>query len=308
MEGPGRNLEASAVTAIVPMLIMVPFWLLALLVVWFPVGLLSDVGYWWFPAIWALLGLTLFVRPVQVAVMTPLYGAVPPSEAEYAKLQPIWNELLRRIGLRDDHYLLRILPSDDLNAFACGGHLVVVTSFAVTELSDEELAGVLAHELSHHLGFHTVALTFGHWLSIPVVSVARIGFFLQNVARAATDSFASHSRVLTVVGRITAKLLTAVSWVFLAALYASDAATNLVSRSSEYTADRRAIEMGYGAQLATALRRVIGLRGSDRSTGWRSRLEVSHPPALTRVSLIEAHLRRNPHRPHRSVPPGHGRQ
>ena len=48
---------------------------------------------------------------------------------------------------------------------------------------------MLAHELSHHLGLHTAALTLGHWLSLPVVLLARFGFFLQNVARAATDSF-----------------------------------------------------------------------------------------------------------------------
>ena len=49
-----------------------------------------------------------------------------------------------------------MLPLDELNAFACGGHLVVVTTFAIDELPEHELAGVLAHELSHHLGMHTV--------------------------------------------------------------------------------------------------------------------------------------------------------
>lgn len=291
-----RNVEAAAITAIVPMLIMVPFWLLALAVIWLPVRLLFGIDFWWFPAIWIIAGLGLFLRPVQVAVMTPLYGVVKPNETERAKLQPLWDELSARLGLSPDHYFVRILPSDDVNAFACGGHLVVVTSFAVSELGDDELAGVLAHELSHHIGLHTVALTLGHWLSIPVVALARIGFFMQNVAHAATDSFASHSAALTVLGRVVAAVLTAISWVFLAALYASDAATNFVSRSSEYNADRRAIEMGFGPQLATALRRVIDDHGSDRSRGWRGRLSMSHPPALTRVARIEAELRRRARR------------
>jgi len=286
-----RSLEAASLTAIVPVLIMMPFWLLALALIWIPFTALFGLGFWWFPAIWVLAGAALFLRPVQVAVMTPLYGVVKPSDVERAKLQPLWEDLSARLDLSPDHYLLRILPSDDVNAFACGGHLVVVTSFAVSELGDDELTGVLAHELSHHLGLHTVALTFVHWLSIPVVALARIGFFMQNVAQAATDSFASHSAALTAIGRVVAAVLTGISWIFLAALYASDAATNLVSRSSEYNADRRAIEMGYGPQLATALRRVIDEHGSARSRGWRGRLSMSHPPALTRVSRIEADLR-----------------
>ena len=186
---------------------------------------------------------------------------------------------------------MRILPSNELNAFACGGHLVVVTSFAVERLTRPELAGVLAHELSHHLGMHTVALTLGHWLSLPIVLFARFGFFLQNVARAATDNFAAHSSALTALGRLVGALLTAISWVFLAALYASDALANLVGHSSEFEADRRAIRMGYGRQLAEALRRVISLGGGTRTIGWRARLGATHPPARTRVARIEAIMR-----------------
>jgi len=58
----------------------------------------------------------------------------------------------------------------------------------VRVLRHDELTGVLAHELSHHLGLHTVALTVQHWLTVPAMLLARIGFFLQNVAQAAAAS------------------------------------------------------------------------------------------------------------------------
>jgi Zn-dependent protease with chaperone function len=187
--------------------------------------------------------------------------------------------------------MLRVLPLEELNAFACGGHLVFVTTFAIDELPENELAGVLAHELSHHLGMHTVALTIRHWLSLPVVVLARIGFWLQNVATAATDAFASNSPILTAAGRIVAALLTLLSWPFLAALYAADAVGNVVGHGSEFQADRRAVRMGYGRNLAAALRRVIALGGGHRSVGWRERIAATHPPARTRVARIEAMLR-----------------
>lgn len=286
-----RRVERAAISSIVPVLALVPFWLTALAVVWLPVRMVREVPFWWFPAGWLAAGTLLFVRPVQVAVLTPLFGARRPTDEELDVIEPLWVELTRANQLPPDRFVVRILPSDEINAFACGGHLVVVTSFAVDELTESELAGVLAHELSHHLGFHTVALTLGHWLSLPVVLLARIGFFLQNVARAATDSFASHSAALTALGRVVATFLTAVSWVFLAALYAADALTNLFGHTSEYEADRRVVRMGYGRQLAAALRRVIAFGGGSRAVGWRQRLAASHPAARTRVARIEAMLR-----------------
>ncbi|MGH9134972.1 MAG: M48 family metalloprotease [Ilumatobacteraceae bacterium] len=286
-----RQLESAAVTAFLPVAALVPFWLMSLALLWLPSRLVWDIPFWVLPAAWLGLGALLFVRPVQVAVLTPLLGARRPDPRELDIIGPVWNSLANRNDLRPEHFVVRILPSDELNAFACGGHLVVVTSFAVERLSRPELAGVLAHELSHHLGMHTVALTLGHWLSLPIVLFARIGLFLQNVARAATDNFAAHSAALTAIGRLIGAVLTAISWVFLAALYASDALANLVGHSSEFEADRRAVGMGYGRQLAGALRRVISAGGATRTIGWRARLAASHPPARTRVARIEAIMR-----------------
>jgi Zn-dependent protease with chaperone function len=53
--------------------------------------------------------------------------------------------------------------------------------------------------------------------------------------------------------------------------------------------------MGYGRNLAFALRRVISLGGGQRPVGWRARLAASHPPARTRVARIDAMLRHPAH-------------
>ena len=108
-----------------------------------------------------------------------VFGARRPSRDERDLIEPLWRQIAQANHLPADRYILRVLPLDELNAFACGGHLVVVTTFAIDVLPERELAGVLAHELSHHLGMHTVALTIRHWWSLPVVLLARIGFFLR---------------------------------------------------------------------------------------------------------------------------------
>jgi len=289
--GSSRQIERSAVTALVPVAALVPFWLLAMAVVWLPLRLIFGVPYWLVPAAWLVLGCSLFVPSVQVAVLSPLLGARRPSADELEVITPIWRDLAATANQPQYRFVIRVIDSDELNAYACGGHLLIMTSFAIDELTPRELSGVLAHELSHHLGLHTAALTLGHWLSLPVLMLARVGFYLQNVARAATDSFVSHSAALTALGRIAAGLLTAISWVFLAALYASDALANIVGHGSEFEADRRAVRMGYGRPLVDALRAVIRLGGGARAVGWKARLAATHPPARTRVARIEAMMR-----------------
>lgn len=286
-----RNLDSSAITAIGPVLAVAPVWLLAIFVFWWPVQLVWNVSFGWFAVGYLAAVVLLFLRPVQVFVLAPLLGARRPTPEQRSALAPAWQPVLQMNDLPARRYVLAVLPSHELNAFACGGHLVVVTSYAIEALPRDELSGVLAHELSHHLGLHTVALTVGHWLSIPVLLLARIGFFLQNVASAATTSFASHSSAITALGRTVAALLTAVSWVFLSGLLLSNVLANVVGRNSEFQADNRAVAMGFGRPLSTALRRFVAEFGGDRPLTWRDRLAATHPPARTRVARIEAMLR-----------------
>ncbi|MEJ7563143.1 MAG: M48 family metalloprotease [Ilumatobacteraceae bacterium] len=286
-----RRVDSSALTAVLPVLIITPFSLIALFLIWLLVRLIADIGFWWFALAYLVASLALFVRPIQLAVLPRLLGARVPNSAEESVIRPLWNSVTQANRLPRGHYVVRVLPSDELNAFACGGHVIVVTTFAVHELSQRELMGVLAHELSHHLGLHTVALTIGHWLSIPVVVLARVGVFLQNVATAANEAFTQGSFVLRNLSTLLASLLRVASWFFVVGLTAADALTNTVGRSSEYQADRRAVRMGFGRELAGALRRVIALGGGGRPISWRARLETSHPPARTRAARIEAMLR-----------------
>lgn len=277
--------------SVAPVFAVLPFSLLALFVLWLPVGWLTDVRYWWVVAGFAAAGLLLFVRPFQVLILTPILGARRPTAAEAGVIEPMWARIAQANDLPAGRFVVRVLPSDELNAYACGGHLVVVTTYAVGELSERELRGVLAHELSHHLGLHTVAITLGHWMSAPVVLLARVGFFLENVAHAAAGSFGKRSPLVDAVSNVAAVVLGAASWVFTAGLRASDALANLVGHASEFEADQRAVRMGFGRELAAALRQVLASGSGERTRGWRARLGASHPPARTRVARIEALMR-----------------
>ena len=286
-----RRIDSSAVSAFLPVVAVIPLWLLALAVVWLPLRVVWHISFVALALGYLAAVLLLFLRPVQVVILAPLLGARRPTRHERATLDIAWRSVLQANRLPRRRFVIAVLPVDELNAFACGGHLVVVTSYAIDTLPRDELSGVLAHELSHHLGSHTVALTIGHWLSLPVFVLARIGFFLQNVATAATRTFARRSSSLTVLGQLASALLMAVSWVFLSGLLLTNVISNVVGRNAELQADRRAVSMGFGRPLASALRRVIGERRGERPTTLRERLAATHPPARTRVAQIEALLR-----------------
>ncbi len=286
-----RSVERGAVWAFMPVVAILPFTLLALFLIWLPLGWLTSVRYWWVVLGFGAAGLLLFVRPIQVLVLTPLLRARRPTMDEAEIIEPLWARIAQANGLPASRYVLRVLPTDELNAFACGGHLVLVTSFAVHDLSEAQLRGVLAHELSHHLGLHTVAITIGHWLSAPVVLLARVGFFIENIGRASAGSFGQKSPIVAAIGSVVAVIMHALSWVFTAAFRGSDALANLVGHSSEFEADRRAVRMGFGRELASALRELLARGSGRRPIGWRARLAASHPPARTRVARIEALMR-----------------
>ena len=160
-----RRVQRGALWAFVPVITMIPFTLLALAAFWSPVlprRSRARVGwgpYWAFLAGFAVVGTLMFVRPFQVWVLTPILGARRPTAEEAHVIEPLWMGIAEANGLPASRYVVRVVDSDEVNTFACGGHLVVVTTFAVTELTADQLRGVLAHELSHHLGLHTVAIT-----------------------------------------------------------------------------------------------------------------------------------------------------
>jgi len=312
-----RSVERSAVAALLPLLALVPVWLLSLVVFWLPIRSFWHVEFWLFAVVHLAAVVVMFWRPLQTVLVMRMLGASRATYDEAARLEPAWRSVANQLGIKPKRYALAVLPSDELNAFACGGSLLVVTSYAIETLPRDEMTGVLAHELAHHLGFHTVALTMRQWLSLPIFLLAQIGFFLQNVATAATRSFVSHSSALSAIGRLISGLLNAVAWGFLSALLISNRIAGRAERSSEFEADRRAVAMGFGPELATALRRVDAAdrQGrADDSADWaltreepdlwerrtsprrqrrarRKGLSMTHPSPRSRVVRIEALVR-----------------
>lgn len=288
-----RRLDWSAVTAFAPLVALAPPWLVAIAVFWLPFGLWGDVTYQLFAGAHLALGIVLFSRPVQRLVFARLLGARNPTGAELRRLTPAWNEVAQANQMRPDRFVLAVVEGDDVNAFACGGHLLVVSSFAIEHLSHEELCGVLAHELSHHLGGHTIALTIAQWMSLPVLFLARTGLALRDLSIGITNAVAHRWPLVRLVGSMVWLVLTVVSLVLLIGPNLSRILSNIVGRPAEFQADRRAFRMGFGHELMSALQRMIG---TEERGGIGAAILTSHPPAVDRVVRLDSMIRRDARR------------
>lgn len=289
-----RRVDSSAITALAPVFALLPVWLISVAIFWIPFRIFGGVSFALFTISLFLLGVVLFSRPIQRLFFARLLGARPPTHAELNHLDQAWSRVAQANHFAPSRFVLAVAEGDDINAFACGGHLLVVSSYAINNLNTDELTGILAHELSHHLGGHTVALTIAQWMSLPVISLARVGFSLQRIAQAATNMFDDRfpNRFVRLFGRVVASLLSGVAWIFQAGLLFAQSWGNVVGRSAEYQADARALEMGFGRELLSALKRVVASGHSDVFRGWSAVALASHPPARIRIARLEAMLRR----------------
>ena len=93
----------------------------------------------------------LVVRRISPQMVLAMYKARPVGGAEFPTGVAIVEELARRAGLPAVPELY-VIPSKMLNAFAVGRRddsAIAITDALVRKLSARELAGVLAHEISH---------------------------------------------------------------------------------------------------------------------------------------------------------------
>jgi Zn-dependent protease with chaperone function len=279
-----RRLDGPSVGAFVPIVGLAPIWLVAVAVFWLPLRLLLHLPYWAAVLIHLGLGLTLLYRPIQQLFLMRLLSARVPTADERRHLEPLWQGVLANTRMGRRQFVLAVADSDDLNAFASGGHLVIVTTGALHSLPGAELQGVIAHEIGHHQGLVSTVLV--------VMALARVGFFLDNVATAATRAFADTAAV-RVLGGAAAMVLRALAWVFQVGIVVWQSIGGIVSRQAEFRADEWAVNAGFGVELAAAMRRTAMDEPTASGRSWGERVFGSHPPLRTRIAKVEALTRRS---------------
>jgi heat shock protein HtpX len=236
-------------------------------------------------------GMNIFAYWNSDKIVLRMYGAHP-AENVRPELVQIVARLAENAGLP----MPRVYVSDNPqpNAFATGRNpqhaAVCATTGLLDQLSDEEIAGVLAHELGHIKNHDTLTMTITATIAGAISMLANFAMFMGGGN--------NRNNPLGIVGVLLVSILAPI-----AAMMVQMA----ISRSREYEADKAGAEIsGRPLWLASALERIehaadrIGNNAAERNPatahmfiinplhGGMSGLFRSHPQTADRIARLRA--------------------
>ncbi len=189
------------------------------------------------------------------------------SLREKEKVGPLLTEIAQRMGLGS---LPPVMVTDvvGMNAWAHVGALAM-TRVLIAELDEDELCGILAHELHHWSVGDTVGHLFVWACAWPVAVSLNVGAWL-----------ARQNSWLGFIGFV----LFWPAWVLTKFLIVPVTARR--GRQQEYDADAAAAKAGYREGLYQALTKIADFETGR--TGWEAVLTATHPPTELRLEKLEA--------------------
>lgn len=108
-----------------------------------------------------------------------MYSAQPVTREQLPRVYQVVERMTQRIGLPMPK--IYVIPNDSPNAFATGRNpqhaSVAVTQGILTLLTDDELEGVLAHELGHVRNRDILTSSIAATLAGAITMIARMGYW-----------------------------------------------------------------------------------------------------------------------------------
>lgn len=228
------------------------------------------------------------------AMIRKATGAKPLERKENLRIYNLVENLCIQLGMTMPK--VYIIEDESLNAYASGindkTYAVTLSRGIIEKLNDEELEGVIAHELTHIRNRDT------RLLIISIIFVGIFAFLAEMALRSLRFSGSSNRRNTGYIILI-AILITSIAYLLSVFLRFG------ISRSREYLADAGAAEMTKKPYaLASALRKVSGdprieaVKNRDvaqlfienpqeADKNFFNNLFATHPPIEKRIQLLE---------------------
>jgi heat shock protein HtpX len=197
-----------------------------------------------------------------------MYRAQPVSETEnpeaWRRVAPMVSGLCQRMGLPMPK--LYLIPDPSPNAFATGRnpkHASVAVTAGILELmSDNEIEGVVAHELGHVLHRDILISSVAATMAAAITMLARMSFFFGGRRDDDRDGGAMGGLFMMILAPIAAMLI-----------------QMAISRSREYDADAASAKyVGSPYPL---------INGLQKLEGWSKRIPMDASPATAHMFIIQ---------------------
>jgi len=210
------------------------------------------------------------------------------EEREY--LTPIFAEVMNTIQQEKDEpnkkalrIELCIIDKLEVNACAMGRRTIAVTKGAMKAFDEEQLKGVIAHEVAHIKSGDTIAEMFlliasGYFYLIISLFKLIILYMEKAASEVKEKSFDSYSYSLVRgIAEVLIFVITLLSQITMA----------VGSRKREYRADKTAHEWGFGEELISALYLLEKINLGD-NRDFTQKLTASHPRVTKRIGRLES--------------------
>lgn len=259
------------------------------------ISVLLYFGFGFFPTI--ILSIVMMLSQWYFSDRIVLWssGAKVVSKDQYPKLHTLVENICKIANLPKPK--IAIMNSNVPNAFATGkGHsnsLVAVSTSLLELLDEQELEGVIGHEISHIKSRDVLVLTLASIFSTMAMYLVRFGTFSTLYGRRGRDNNTAGIGVIIAVGLLT--------WVI------SFLIIRAISRYREYVADQNSAQLtGKPLKLASALAKISGtvknipeknLQASEGlnaffiipalSSGTFTNVLSTHPPVEKRIEKLK---------------------
>ena len=217
---------------------------------------------------WIIVGVSVWFTVAyfsNVSMIQQATGARPVSRKENPRLYNIVENLCMTCNM--DMPKINVVDDPQLNAFASGinpkSYTVTVTTGLMNLLDDDELAGVLGHELTH-IRNHDTKLLVTSIVFVGIVSTV-MSLAVQMMYQSLWHSGGRRRSNNKEGGGLSIVLILLIGVVCCAIAYIFTLLTRFaISRKREYMADAGGAELcGNPLALASALRKISGNPGLD---------------------------------------------
>jgi heat shock protein HtpX len=226
-------------------------------------------GLYWALGIAAVMNFSSYFFSDKLALMT--YSAQPVTQETnpevYRRVQPIVHGLTQRMGLPMPK--LWLIPDSSPNAFATGrnpSHASVAFTEGVLQLmNDNEIEGVVAHELGHVLHRDILISSIAAMIAAAITFLARMSFWFGMGGGERDDNRRGGG-----IGAIFMMLL---------APFAAGLIQMAISRSREYDADAASAKY-----VGSPYPLINGLQKLDN---WSKRIPMDATPSTAHMFIIQ---------------------
>lgn len=205
------------------------------------------------------------------------------TEKDKDRLTPLFKEVLlsarKEVPDLNLNINLYIDNSNQVNAYAMGSNTVVITRGALLQLNDEQIKGILSHEVGHLVHgdtFLSIFFLIGNSIFLFFLLLYKmVVWYFQIVALTLEDERMKPKAINLFFGSIATFCLLIIN-----------ALTMLNQRHNEHQADYFAFKIGYGKELINALYYLSNMQIGQK-LNIIERIKSSHPNIYRRIASLE---------------------